>query len=86
MQTCAIKKNLIQMFLYLNGLQCKPVQLRKILFKCFVFERFAVAIKKNLIQYGFVFGRFAVQTVAIKKNLIQYFFVFERFAVQTVNN
>ena len=28
-----------------------------------------VAIKKNLIQYFFVFERFAVQTVAIKKIL-----------------
>ena len=31
-----------------------------------------VAIKKNLIQYFFVFEWFAVQAIAIKKNLIQY--------------
>ena len=32
-----------------------------------------IAIKKNLIQYVFVFEQFPVQTVAIKKNCIQYF-------------
>ena len=63
-------------------MQCKPLQLRKILFSTFfVVERFAVqtvAIKKDVFEW------FAVQTVAVKKNLIQYFFVFEWFAVQTV--
>ena len=34
-QTVAVKKNLIQCFLYLNSLQCKPLQLRKILFGIF---------------------------------------------------
>ena len=56
MQTVAIKKNLNQYFFFnMNGLQCKLLQLRKILFSIFfVHERFAVqtvAIKKNLIQY-----------------------------------
>ena len=44
-------------FLYLNGFQCKPLQLRKSYLVSFlVFEWFAVktvAIKKNLIQYFF---------------------------------
>ena len=57
--------------LYLNGLQCKPLQLRNGLFSIISFSIFCIE-------------RFVVQTVAIKKYLIQYFFVLEWFEVQTV--
>ena len=54
----------------------------------FVFEWFAVqtvGIKKNLIQYHFLYLDYALcKPLQSKKNLIQYFFVFEQFPVQTI--
>ena len=49
LQTVAIRKNLFYYyFLYLNGFQCKPLQLKITLFNIiFVFERFAVQTVDN---------------------------------------
>ena len=71
LQIIAIKKILFSTFLYLNGLHREIIAIKKIIFNTFLYLNGCTANhcnQKNLIQYFFVFERFALQIIAIKKS------------------
>ena len=79
LQTVAIKKNLIQYyFLYLNGngLQCKPLQLRKMLFNIVFFYMNGLQCKLLQLRKMLFNIIFCISTVctAIKKILFSIVF------------
>ena len=80
--------NLTEYFLYLNGLQCKPLQLRKILLSTFLYlnslQWKPLQLRKILFSTFLYLNGLHCKPLQLRKILFSTFLLVERFAVQTV--